>query len=248
MPYVHPSILPSRPVRTPYFKTVRYRIRHGTKLTCYSIEEERWLLEREQQDACGLDSAHQPWTESLPPMILACGSTQSFPHVAYTSTGWGETEGTSLHTPPDAGVSDTKTGHSPPRTPVLQNKNENFTGPPTCSNCFAQTTPLWRRGPDGKPLCNACGLFLESHGVKRQISLKSDANVKRNRGSGSGDATETVSRDPYNHVIGTVEENPQLKADDKRNPKNDDRNVEDIAGPTSAKDSPGEWEWLTMSL
>lgn len=57
--------------------------------------------------------------------------------------------------------------------------------PITCTNCFTQTTPLWRRNPDGHPLCNACGLFLKLHGVVRPLSLKTDVIKKRNRGSGN---------------------------------------------------------------
>lgn len=57
--------------------------------------------------------------------------------------------------------------------------------PTTCTNCFTQTTPLWRRNPDGQPLCNACGLFLKLHGVVRPLSLKTDVIKKRNRGSGN---------------------------------------------------------------
>lgn len=57
--------------------------------------------------------------------------------------------------------------------------------PTTCTNCFTQTTPLWRRNPDGHPLCNACGLFLKLHGVVRPLSLKTDVIKKRNRGSGT---------------------------------------------------------------
>ncbi|RDA94023.1 hypothetical protein CP533_5041 [Ophiocordyceps camponoti-saundersi (nom. inval.)] len=56
--------------------------------------------------------------------------------------------------------------------------------PTTCTNCFTQTTPLWRRNPDGQPLCNACGLFLKLHGVVRPLSLKTDVIKKRNRGAG----------------------------------------------------------------
>ncbi|KAG5974186.1 hypothetical protein E4U55_000074 [Claviceps digitariae] len=56
--------------------------------------------------------------------------------------------------------------------------------PTTCTNCFTQTTPLWRRNPEGQPLCNACGLFLKLHGVVRPLSLKTDIIKKRNRGSG----------------------------------------------------------------
>lgn len=57
--------------------------------------------------------------------------------------------------------------------------------PTTCTNCFTQTTPLWRRNPEGHPLCNACGLFLKLHGVVRPLSLKTDVIKKRNRGSGN---------------------------------------------------------------
>lgn len=66
-------------------------------------------------------------------------------------------------------------------------KMEASTGsnPTTCTNCLTQTTPLWRRNPDGQPLCNACGLFLKLHGVVRPLSLKTDVIKKRNRGSGT---------------------------------------------------------------
>lgn len=62
---------------------------------------------------------------------------------------------------------------------------ENNGLPTTCTNCFTQTTPLWRRNPEGHPLCNACGLFLKLHGVVRPLSLKTDVIKKRNRGSGA---------------------------------------------------------------
>ncbi|TIB89586.1 hypothetical protein E3Q19_03034 [Wallemia mellicola] len=51
----------------------------------------------------------------------------------------------------------------------------------TCNNCKTNKTPLWRRDPEGNPLCNACGLFLKLHGVVRPLSLKSDVIKKRNR-------------------------------------------------------------------
>lgn len=59
--------------------------------------------------------------------------------------------------------------------------------PPTvCSNCNTTKTPLWRRDPEGQPLCNACGLFLKLHGVVRPLSLKTDVIKKRNRTGGAG--------------------------------------------------------------
>lgn len=67
-------------------------------------------------------------------------------------------------------------------------------GPTTCTNCFTQTTPLWRRNPEGQPLCNACGLFLKLHGVVRPLSLKTDVIKKRNRGSGNNAPTGTRTK------------------------------------------------------
>lgn len=67
----------------------------------------------------------------------------------------------------------------------LQGAGGDGNGPTTCTNCFTQTTPLWRRNPEGQPLCNACGLFLKLHGVVRPLSLKTDVIKKRNRGSGA---------------------------------------------------------------
>lgn len=63
-------------------------------------------------------------------------------------------------------------------------KNED-TGSLSCTNCHTKTTPLWRRNPEGEPLCNACGLFLKLHGVVRPLSLKTDIIKKRQRGPNS---------------------------------------------------------------
>ncbi|GBC08162.1 hypothetical protein RclHR1_07940001 [Rhizophagus clarus] len=73
--------------------------------------------------------------------------------------------------------------------------------PTTCTNCHTQTTPLWRRNPEGQPLCNACGLFLKLHGVVRPLSLKTDVIKKRNRG-GAAAAGKNPNK---NGVKGTVQ-------------------------------------------
>ncbi|KAK5127701.1 hypothetical protein LTR08_004328 [Meristemomyces frigidus] len=79
---------------------------------------------------------------------------------------------------------------SRPGSPRLGGENGGV--PTTCTNCFTQTTPLWRRNPEGHPLCNACGLFLKLHGVVRPLSLKTDVIKKRNRGSGNSIPVSTA--------------------------------------------------------
>jgi GATA-binding protein len=90
------------------------------------------------------------------------------------------TSHTSPNSPPESGLSSAVP--SRPASPGGSKNGEN-SGPTTCTNCFTQTTPLWRRNPEGQPLCNACGLFLKLHGVVRPLSLKTDVIKKRNRSS-----------------------------------------------------------------
>ncbi|KAL0956601.1 hypothetical protein HGRIS_002738 [Hohenbuehelia grisea] len=63
--------------------------------------------------------------------------------------------------------------------------SEDGESPTQCTNCHTMNTPLWRRDPEGQPLCNACGLFFKLHGVVRPLSLKTDVIKKRNRASGA---------------------------------------------------------------
>ncbi|TGZ77372.1 hypothetical protein EX30DRAFT_398583 [Ascodesmis nigricans] len=45
-------------------------------------------------------------------------------------------------------------------------------GGQVCSNCGTTRTPLWRRGPDGHTICNACGLYLKNRNQQRPTNLK----------------------------------------------------------------------------
>ncbi|SCV71909.1 BQ2448_4603 [Microbotryum intermedium] len=58
-----------------------------------------------------------------------------------------------------------------------------------CLNCQTTNTPLWRRDADGRPLCNACGLFRNLHGVDRPANLNTGVIKKRNRARGPKDPT-----------------------------------------------------------
>ena len=40
------------------------------------------------------------------------------------------------------------------------------------SNCRTNTTPLWRRSPEGETICNACGLYLKARNAPRPTNLK----------------------------------------------------------------------------
>ncbi|KAK3617232.1 Sodium- and chloride-dependent GABA transporter 1 [Elasticomyces elasticus] len=114
--------------------------------------------------------------------------TRKIPRTILTSNTVGmATSVFSIHTqstpssPPESGFASTVP--SRPGSPRLGDTTNGV--PTTCTNCFTQTTPLWRRNPEGHPLCNACGLFLKLHGVVRPLSLKTDVIKKRNRGSGN---------------------------------------------------------------
>jgi GATA-binding protein len=121
---------------------------------------------------------------------------QKIPRTSSTPNAAGLMQGmrpqSSPNSPPESAFS--SAAPSRPTSPGGTKQGEG-SAPTTCTNCFTQTTPLWRRNPEGHPLCNACGLFLKLHGVVRPLSLKTDVIKKRNRGSGnSAPVSGTTSR------------------------------------------------------
>lgn len=115
--------------------------------------------------------------------------TTSTPNTAGMATGmFSIRPQSSPNSPPESNFSS-----AAPSRPGSPRPGGDSGVPTTCTNCFTTTTPLWRRNPEGHPLCNACGLFLKLHGVVRPLSLKTDVIKKRNRGSGNP-TTTTSSR------------------------------------------------------
>ncbi|KAL9546863.1 hypothetical protein MBANPS3_006461 [Mucor bainieri] len=99
---------------------------------------------------------------------------------------------------------------SPPSIKQQQQSSAKSNTPTTtqCTNCNTTTTPLWRRNPEGKPLCNACGLFLKLHGVVRPLSLKTDVIKKRNRNNGNNtNASNSTSSANSNSIDYKINKN-----------------------------------------
>jgi len=58
-----------------------------------------------------------------------------------------------------------------PLSPLAQTPKRNRNCSAKCSNCAAEQTPLWRKGADGKTLCNKCGLYWSRHNKHRPVKL-----------------------------------------------------------------------------
>lgn len=140
--------------------------------------------------------------------------------------------------PPESGFSSVV-----PSRPGSPGKGgENGGVPTTCTNCFTQTTPLWRRNPEGHPLCNACGLFLKLHGVVRPLSLKTDIIKKRNRGSGNQmpiGAAATRSSKKVSRK-NSIHQNPTMTPSTGRNQgQNDSASPPSVYGSTNSGSTAG---------
>ncbi|ODH34111.1 hypothetical protein ACO22_03188 [Paracoccidioides brasiliensis] len=151
----------------------------GAEMADVSRDWDRGSLDRTHGSATSVSEIRNrdqdPRRQKIPRTISTPNTTQllhqSMNHQPHTTP----------NSPPRSGFS--SASPSRPSSPGGAKQTEQSGAPTTCTNCFTQTTPLWRRNPEGQPLCNACGLFLKLHGVVRPLSLKTDVIKKRNRGS-----------------------------------------------------------------
>ena len=160
--------------------------------------------------------------------------TASTPNTAGLMHGQGFQS--SPNSPPESGFNS-----AAPSRPVSPGGTKSGEGgqPTTCTNCFTQTTPLWRRNPEGHPLCNACGLFLKLHGVVRPLSLKTDVIKKRNRGSGNAVSTvgSTRSSKKSSRKNSVVQTSPAATTPGSVKAQNDSESPKSAAGSASSPNS-----------
>ncbi|KAJ3049402.1 putative electron transfer flavoprotein subunit [Rhizophlyctis rosea] len=62
-----------------------------------------------------------------------------------------------------------------------------------CANCGTTSTPLWRRGPQGEVICNACGLYLKARHTYRPTWLKQRRNVRQEDEEGAAPAAPSTT-------------------------------------------------------
>lgn len=60
------------------------------------------------------------------------------------------------------------------------------------SNCHTNSTPLWRRSPEGETICNACGLYLKARNAPRPTNLKRPHSNSITQGGIEGETRETA--------------------------------------------------------
>jgi len=114
-----------------------------------------------------------------------------------------------------ANIQDQSSPNSEAEEPKRGGSNSAVPADIKCSNCLTTKTPLWRRNPEGEPLCNACGLFLKLHGETRPLRLKSDVIKKRNRSSTKAkrQIDNTKASTPVNPMPQSLQTTPKTEVD-----------------------------------
>lgn len=169
------SSSPSTPISQEYSSSMQEQVHAGS----LSFEDLLALFYNNQQPQQTTGSAGEPScispTPSPPPFMQQhpSPSPPAQQHQDYHTSSGDFTR---------QGMTSTSTSTPLQQRKLSSSKENNAI---KCSNCSTTTTPLWRRDPQGQPLCNACGLFLKLHGVVRPLSLKTDVIKKRNRASAS---------------------------------------------------------------
>jgi hypothetical protein len=83
-----------------------------------------------------------------------------------------------------------------------------------CANCKTTSTPLWRKDRDtGDMLCNACGIYLKTHGRARPLdgfSSPSKNGVKKilRAPPGGGPRRSHAKRPIYSHKVRSQTDGP----------------------------------------
>ncbi len=62
-----------------------------------------------------------------------------------------------------------------------------------CKNCGTRNTPFWRKDKnDGRPLCNACGLYFAKNDMQRPKVLWKEGGHGGGGGGGGGEGDEEL--------------------------------------------------------
>ncbi|KAF9264014.1 hypothetical protein L218DRAFT_958833 [Marasmius fiardii PR-910] len=70
-----------------------------------------------------------------------------------------------------------------------------------CQNCHTLDTPLWRRDPDGNPVCNACGLYQKAGKGRRPATLQATSSPNQNS-TGDQMSPRRTSKSPPASAVG----------------------------------------------
>jgi GATA-binding protein len=176
-----------------------------------------------RQPQSGFASMQDVQTNRRPKTIGRVNSTPDTPKLSTSNTPQSLSMPGSPPFTGDQSEPSSPSGTLSRRQSISNSKNVLPTdGTTTCTNCHTTNTPLWRRNPDGQPLCNACGLFLKLHGVVRPLSLKTDVIKKRNRGGGNATATPTAAETVPTRT--SARKNSVKKSSNESSPANSRRN------------------------